>query len=319
MNASSPTIEDYCAIDFGTSNSSLAVCIDGMPTLVPLEGHAFNLPTALFYPSEPDEDILIGRAAVASYMAADEGRLLRSLKSVLGSSLMDSHTDLGPGRVMSFNDILADFLSRIKFRAEKASGVKLRRALLGRPAFFVDEDAERDQKAQDALEAAAKTAGFEEVAFEFEPVAAALAFAHNSDGMHLALVADIGGGTSDFSIIEMTSEGSRILANHGVHVAGTDFDRRVSLTRVMPLLGMGATNPNGRAVPASIYRDLSTWHLVNGLYSQKSKASCTRTVTCMAASSFISDWRACLKTASAINCWRNPSRPRFRRARPAST
>jgi hypothetical chaperone protein len=267
--------EDFCAIDFGTSNSSLVVCIDNYPTLIALEGEALNLPTALFYPAEPGEEVKIGRAAVAAYMAFEEGRLLRSIKSVLGSSLMGSTTELGPGLVMSYTEIIADFLSRIKFRAEKATGKTLGAALIGRPAFFVDDDPAKDQEAQDSLEEAAKLAGFKEVAFEYEPVAAALAFASTSESLEteqMALVADIGGGTSDFSVIHLTAEGSRILANHGVHVAGTDFDRRVSLTSIMPLFGFGATNPNGRAVPNSIYRELATWHRVNTLYSQKSKA-----------------------------------------------
>jgi hypothetical chaperone protein len=264
---------DFCAVDFGTSNSALAVCIDNIPTLIQLEGEAYNLPTALFYPASPAEEVKIGRAAVAAYMAFDEGRLLRSIKSALGTSLMLTNTELGPGRVMAFTDIIADFLSRIKFRAEKATGTKLHSALIGRPAFFVDDDSAKDQQAQDSLEAAAKIAGFKEVVFEYEPVAAALAFASTSTKEQSVLVADIGGGTSDFSIIHMNDEGSRILANHGVHVAGTDFDRRVCLTQIMPLFGLGAQNANGRPVPNSIYRELSTWHMVNALYSQKNKAA----------------------------------------------
>jgi hypothetical chaperone protein len=276
MSKTPPPQEDFCAIDFGTSNSSLAVCIDNYPTLIALEGEAQNLPTALFYPADPGEEVKIGRAAVAAYMDFDEGRLLRSIKSVLGSSLMGSNTELGPGLVMSYTEIIADFLSRIKYRAEKITGKKLAKALIGRPAFFVDDDPVKDQEAQDSLEEAAKLAGFKSVAFEYEPVAAALAFASGSDERpvveQMALVADIGGGTSDFSVIHLTHEGSRILANHGVHVAGTDFDRRVSLASIMPLLGLGATNANGRAVPSSIYRELATWHKVNPLYSQRSKA-----------------------------------------------
>jgi hypothetical chaperone protein len=266
-------LNNFCAIDFGTSNSALAVCEDGVAKLVPLEGDATNLPTALFYPTSPTGEIKIGRAAQAAYVAFEEGRLLRSIKSVLGSALMDASTELGPGRVMTFTEIIADFLLRIKYRAEKTTGRKLQHVLMGRPAFFVDDDPEKDKQAQASLEAAAKMAGFKTVAFEFEPVAAAYAFASTSEKRQTVLVADIGGGTSDFSVIALHEAGSRILANHGVHMAGTDFDRRVSLTSIMPLMGLGASNANGRPVPNGIYRDLSTWHLVNTLYSQKSKAS----------------------------------------------
>ena len=257
----------------------MAVIEDGFPQLIALEGKATNLPSAIFYPSDMGEEILIGRAAVAAYLDQEDGRLLRSLKSILGSALIDAHTDLGPGRVMSFSDIISDYLARLKSRAEKAIGHSLKRVLLGRPAFFVDDDPVRDQQAQDSLESAARRAGFDEISFEFEPVAAAYTFASdpeharpNLSEQRWALVADLGGGTCDFSLLSLESGEQRILANHGVHVAGTDFDRRVALTQIMPLLGLGALNPNGRAVPNSIYRDLSTWHLVNGLYSRKSKA-----------------------------------------------
>jgi hypothetical chaperone protein len=265
--------DNFCAIDFGTSNSAMAVCIDDMPVLVPLEGTATNLPTALFYPADLSEDTKIGREAVAAYMEFEDGRLLRSIKSVLGSSLMQAATEVGPGRALNFTDIISEFIARIKHRAEKHSGLKLTRALIGRPAFFVDGDAENDALAQEALKDAALEAGFNEVVFEFEPVAAALTFSGDVALNQAVLVADIGGGTSDFSIIYVNEEGSRILANHGVHVAGTDFDRRVALRKIMPLLGFGENNPNGKPVPSSIYYDLSTWHLVNSLYSQKSKAS----------------------------------------------
>lgn len=87
------------------------------------------------------------------------------------------------------------------------------------------------------------------------------------------LVADIGGGTSDFSIVrasparrERLDRKSDVLANHGVHIAGTDFDRQVSLAAIMPLLGYGSAAPDGRLVPSSIYFELATWHLINTIH-----------------------------------------------------
>ena len=264
---------NLCAVDFGTSNSAIAVCSGGRVVMAPLEGKACNLPSAIFYPEDPAEPVLIGRAALAAYTAFEEGRLLRALKSVLGSSLMQAHTEVAPGRSMSFEAILTDYLVRIRQRAEQATGMRLDKAVLGRPAFFVDDDPLRDQQAQQSLAEAAGQAGFRDIAFEFEPVAAALSFAHGESAPFLALVADIGGGTADFSVIRWRDQQRDILASHGVHVAGTDFDRRVSLDRIMPLLGLGATNANGRPVPASVYRDLATWHLVNGLYARQSRAA----------------------------------------------
>jgi hypothetical chaperone protein len=107
------------------------------------------------------------------------------------------------------------------------------------------------------------------VAFQFEPIAAALDFESRSKHEHLVLVADIGGGTSDFSIVRTSrarhdrlDRRADILANHGVHIAGTDFDRTVNLATIMPALG--SAGPDGRTVPSSTYFELATWHLING-------------------------------------------------------
>jgi hypothetical chaperone protein len=116
--------------------------------------------------------------------------------------------------------------------------------VLGRPVFFVDDDPAQDARAQAALEAAARSIGFDEVLFQFEPIAAALDHERQVDSERCVLVADIGGGTSDFSIVRVGPSRRKrldrrgdILANHGVHVAGTDFDRHVELTAILPLLG----------------------------------------------------------------------------------
>jgi hypothetical chaperone protein len=117
------------------------------------------------------------------------------------------------------------------------------------------------------------------VAFQYEPIAAAFAHEATLSAEQLVLVADIGGGTSDFSLVRVgprrrarIERQDDILANHGVHVAGTDFDRRVALAAILPLLGYGALGP-GRAgeapreLPSGIFHDLATWHLINTVYA----------------------------------------------------
>jgi len=150
--------------------------------------------------------------------------------------------------------------------------------VMGRPVFFVDDEPERDAAAQASLEAAARAVGFKEVSFQFEPIAAAFDYEQQATHEELVLVADIGGGTSDFSVVRVGPERARridrrddILANHGVHIAGTDFDRHVSLASVMPPMGYGGFGPsiNGQAprpVPSRVYFDLTTWHLINTVY-----------------------------------------------------
>ncbi len=273
---------DVCAIDFGTSNSAIAVADADAMRLVPLENGQPTMPTSVFYlaegPGLQNLPRLYGRAAVASYVEGTEGRLMRSMKSALGSGLMDQHTDIGAGRSVSFADVIATYLLHLKRTAEAHAGRELCRVVMGRPVYFVDEDPVRDAQAQAALEAAARAVGFQEVAFQFEPLAAAFHHEAQVRSEQLVLVADIGGGTSDFSVVrvgpqhrERLDRRDDVLANHGVHIAGTDFDRRIELASIMRELGFGAMGPEvdgrpAREVPSRVYFDLATWHLINSVY-----------------------------------------------------
>jgi hypothetical chaperone protein len=273
----------FCAIDFGTSNSAIAIpdARIGM-RLVELEsGHA-TMPTAVFYFVEgPELDgppRAFGRAAIAAYVDGLDGRLMRSMKSILGSNLIDQTTDVGGGRGAKYLDIVAGYLKHLKARAEAQTGAPIRRAVLGRPVFFVDDDPLRDAQAQAALEAAARQVGFDDVQFQYEPIAAAFDYERGVDREQIVLVADIGGGTSDFSVVRVGPQHAAkldrkgdILANHGVHVAGTDFDRRIELAAILPEYGYGALGPSvagapAREVPSGVYFDLATWHLINTVY-----------------------------------------------------
>lgn len=272
----------YCAIDFGTSNSAIALPDAAhRVSLVEVEPGQRTMPTAVFYTLEgvgPHEDPrrLYGRQALAAYIEGHEGRLMRSMKSVLGSSLVDQSTDVGGGRSVRFLDVISGYLRHLKSLAEAQAGHTLTRAVLGRPVYFVDDEPERDAQAQAALEQAARQVGFSEVSFQYEPIAAALDFEATVDHEQLVLVADIGGGTSDFSLVRVGPErakrvdrGNDILANHGVHIAGTDFDRHVELTAILPLAGFKARGPAPaeREVPSKVYFDLATWHLINTVYT----------------------------------------------------
>jgi len=254
--------------------------------LVPLEPaqgeRGRTMPTAVFYLAEGKElhtlPKLYGRAAVGAYVEGADGRLMRSMKSALGSALMEQHTDIGAGRSVAFGDVIASYLLHLKRSAELHAGHAIDRVVLGRPVFFVDDDATRDAAAQAALETAARAVGFNEIHFQFEPIAAAFHYEEQATREQTVIVADIGGGTSDFSVVRVGPQRrdrldrrDDILASHGVHVAGTDFDRRVELARLMPALGYGAFGPAraGRApleVPSRIYFDLATWHLINTVY-----------------------------------------------------
>jgi hypothetical chaperone protein len=273
----------YCAIDFGTSNS--AVCIpDGVAgmRLVALEAGYPTMPTAVFYAVEGSAALPareFGRAAVAAYVDGIDGRLMRSMKSILGSTLIDQTTDVGGGRAVKYLDVVTGYLQRLKACAEAAAGAPIAQVVLGRPVFFVDDDPARDSSAQRALESAARQAGFRDVRFQYEPIAAAFDYERGVEAEQVVLVADIGGGTSDFSVVRVgprraaaLDRKADILANHGVHIAGTDFDRRIELASILPELGYGALGPSApgapaREVPSAVYFDLATWHLINTVYN----------------------------------------------------
>jgi hypothetical chaperone protein len=268
-----------CAIDFGTSNSAIALPDDaGGVTLVELEPGHSSMPTAVFYAVEDlspfqEPERCYGRAAIAAYVEGTEGRLMRSMKSILGSNLAEQATDIGGGHAVRYLDVIGTYLRHLKQMAERQAGQELDQVVLGRPVFFVDDDPVRDRAAQSALEQAARQVGFRDVRFQFEPIAAALDYEATVQREQRVLVADIGGGTSDFSLVRVgpqrrqaADRRSDILANHGVHVAGTDFDREVELAHVLPAFGYKGLGPQGREVPSKVYFDLATWHLINTVY-----------------------------------------------------
>jgi hypothetical chaperone protein len=262
-------------IDFGTSNSAAALIgPDGTLCVIPLDGTRAEMPTALFFSSET-HTVLYGTQAMQAYLSGAEGRLLRSLKSLLGSRLMDEYT-LVDGQSIRFFDIVVLFFKELKRRCEAHVGQPLHRAMLGRPVHFVDDDAARDNLAQETLGRAALEAGFTDIAFQREPIAAALDFEQRVSVETTALVVDIGGGTSDFTVIRLNPVRSRmadrtadILATAGVHIGGTDFDRLLDLCTVMPLLGYKHIGTGGRPVPNSVFFDLCTWHLIHQAYTRK--------------------------------------------------
>lgn len=265
----------HCGIDFGTSNTAVGTQAGESPILLPLEGDDPTIPSAVFYHDDSPE-IGFGRDAIATYLSGDDGRLMRSIKSVLGTSLMDESTLVG-ARQITFDTVITDFLREMKRRAECALGTELTAVVQGRPVHFTTAGDEADQVAEDTLERILRTIGFTEVRFLYEPVAAALHFEELAGAEHLALVADIGGGTSDFSVVRINPNRSRgaqradaVLGNSGIRLGGTDFDQALGFAHVMPLLGRGTRMPaNGLIAPNWIYTTLSSWPRINMLQAPK--------------------------------------------------
>jgi hypothetical chaperone protein len=262
-----------CGLDFGTSNSTVGrVGTDGAPHLLGLENGQATIPSVLFFGFE-DDRVHFGRAAVAEYVTGAEGRLMRSLKSVLGTALFGDTTRV-KARRMGFGEIIGTYVGELKRRAEAELGQELTQVVMGRPVQFVDGDAAADRAAQGQLEAAVRAQGFRHIAFQFEPIAAALDYERQVTDEKLALIVDLGGGTSDFSLVRVSPDraskpdrSADILATAGVHIGGTDFDRLLAMSRIMPQLGLGSRTKDGkRHLPVAPYYDLSTWHRINRLY-----------------------------------------------------
>jgi hypothetical chaperone protein len=262
MNDQSPA--RACGIDFGTSNSTVGWHRPGVESLIALEDDKITLPSVVFFNMEERRPVY-GRLALHEYLEGYEGRLMRSLKSLLGSKLIKHDTSV-LGTAMPFKDLLALFIGELKKRAETAAGREFEQVVLGRPVHFVDDDAQADQEAEDTLAEVARKIGFKDVSFQFEPIAAA--FDYES----------IGGGTSDFSLVRLSPQRRTrddrhedILATGGVHIGGTDFDKQLSLQGVMPLFGYGSRMKSGAFMPTSHHMNLATWHTINAVYSQKSQ------------------------------------------------
>ncbi len=258
-------------IDFGTSNSAAGICVDGKPHLIPLEGDAQTMPTAVFFDFE-SKKMLLGVQASDALLNGDEGRYMRGLKSLLGTRLMRESRML-LGERLDFIDIVARFLSEVKTRAEKATGQTFTRALSGRPVRFHSDDETRNAQALVDLTECYERAGFDGVTFLNEPEAAARANRDVLAAGDLGLIVDIGGGTSDFTLFRQRGDVDiDIISSYGVRIGGTDFDRRLSIARVMPQLGMGspirhAFGDDTHITPNAIFNDLATWAKIPFLYS----------------------------------------------------
>ncbi len=265
-----------CGIDFGTSNSTVGWLRPDQDSLLPLEDGKITLPSVVFFNTEERRPVY-GRLALHEYLEGYEGRLMRSLKSLLGSKLLKSETTV-LGSALPFKDLLGFFIGELKKRAEAHAERTFEEVVLGRPVFFVDDDPVADQEAQNTLVAVAHKLGFKDVSFQYEPIAAAFDYESGLRREELVLIVDIGGGTSDFSLVRLAPERHHlaerqddILATGGVHIGGTDFDKQLSLAGVMPLFGYGSRMKSDAFMPTSYHLNLATWHTINALYAQKTQ------------------------------------------------
>jgi hypothetical chaperone protein len=219
---------------------------------------------------------LTGPAAIEHYLEAEhKGRLIQSLKSYLSSRLLTGTEVLG--RHYTVEDLISRMLGDLRLHAERQFGVPVRDAMVGRPVRFVGTETTADEAyALERLRHAFELAGYAQVEFEMEPIAAAYAYESTLDHDELIMIGDFGGGTSDFSLLHVGPgvrqrgrKAEDLLGNAGVGLAGDAFDARIVRKLVSPALGSNSMARSGKkilpALPAWIYANLERWHYLSFL------------------------------------------------------
>jgi hypothetical chaperone protein len=282
--------------DYGTSNCSVAIMDNGQPKIVPLQNNN-TIASNLYAPDRDiishwlhqqltgeqqsnfqkerqlqlqksqralrelafdgiETDLVFGKSALEKYLEdPEEGYYIKSPKSFLGAS------GLAPAQIQLFEDIVAAMMSNVKSLTEATLGHEITKTVIGRPINFQGlHGEESNRQAINVLTNAANRIGFKEVEFQFEPVAAGFEFEASLTKETRVLVVDIGGGTSDCSMLLMGPELSNnddrtkhLLAHSGVRVAGNDFDIQLALQGIMPSLGMNSLLKTGKPMPTSSF------------------------------------------------------------------
>ncbi len=260
-------------IDFGTTNSSVArVLPSGEVQLAAfpyMQGTTESFRSLLYLEQVKERGAHIvkswsGPEGIEQYLAADnKGRLIQSLKSFLSSKSLQSTEVFG--RKRKLEELISRILRDLREQSERQFGIKIQHAVVGRPVQFVGaETEEQNIYAQKRLEEAFRIAGFQDIRFEMEPVAAAQFYESTLDHNELLLIGDFGGGTSDFSLLRVgPGIRSGLLGNAGVGIAGDAFDAKIVRHLVSPALGAGTDMRSMHKilpVPTWVYSNLERWH-----------------------------------------------------------
>ena len=283
--------------DYGTSNCSVAKMHNGQPKILQLANDSKTIASNLYAPDRDiichwlyqqlsseqqktfkssrapqlqksqralrelafdgiSNELVFGQAALDKYLEdPEEGYYIKSPKSFLGAS------GLAPLQIQLFEDMVAAMMSNIKTLTEEKLGYGISQTVIGRPINFQGlHGEESNRQAINVLTNAAKRVGFKEVEFQFEPVAAGFEFEASLTKETKVLVVDIGGGTSDCSMLLMGPKlkdndcrVEHLLAHSGVRIAGNDFDIQLALQGIMPSLGMNSLLKTGKPLPTSSF------------------------------------------------------------------
>lgn len=304
--------------DYGTSNCGVATMRNGQPHIIPLLGDESYIASNLYAPSRDvitnwlsqqlvgtqhadflaarknqlqkgqsalrelkfdgiSSELLFGKMALTQYLEdPEEGYYIKSPKSFLGAS------GLASTQIQFFEDIVACMMSNVKKLTEQALQKEVTQTVIGRPINFQGlHGEESNRQAINVLTNAAKRVGFKDVEFQYEPVAAGFEFEASLTKETRVLVVDIGGGTSDCSMLLMSPDFSNndnrnehLLAHTGVRIAGNDFDIQLALQGIMPSLGMNSLLKTGKPMPTANFRQALAINNINEqteFYSAKNR------------------------------------------------
>jgi hypothetical chaperone protein len=268
-------------IDFGTTNSALSIYDEEKKEII----DTVIVPSILYFQIEQSTTeplkYVVGNEAIDAYISDGmKGRFMKSIKRILPrSSFIETRIH---NKRYNASDLVTLILKELKMKADQITGVDCGKAVIGRPVFFDDDNASKDALAQKRLNKAAEDAGFTELRFQFEPIGAAFAYEKTITKKERVLVADLGGGTTDFTYLALDPAkiGSRdrrkdILATGGIYIGGDSFDSAFMWDKGTPYFGKNtmyeAAPGKMLKVPVSLFANICSWEQMNFFNGQKVK------------------------------------------------
>ena len=269
-------------IDFGTTNSALSIYDEQKKEII----DTISIPSLIYFTETKSmvdgESHIVGENAIEAYLNDGmKGRFIKSIKQILSRSTF-TETRIHNKRYTA-SDLVTLILKDLKTKADQIIGEECNKAVIGRPVFFDDDNTSKDTLAQTRLKKAAEMAGFTDVRFQFEPIGAAFAYEKTIKNKERVLVADLGGGTTDFTYLILDPEkvGSQnrkndMIASGGIYIGGDSLDSAFMWDRGTPYFGKNtmyeATPGKKLNVPKSLFANICTWdkmNFFNGLKFQK--------------------------------------------------
>ncbi|MCX2483967.1 Hsp70 family protein [Pedobacter sp. MR2016-24] len=261
-------------IDFGTTNSALSIYDEDKKEII----NTIKVPSLLYFLKEQSAaseelNYVVGEHAITSYLEDGmKGRFIKSIKQILSRSSF-IETKIHHKRYNA-SDLVALILKDLKAKADEIVGYDCKKAIIGRPVFFDDDSTAKDTLAQTRLSKAAALAGFTDVRFQFEPIGAAFAYEKTITKKEKVLVADLGGGTTDFTylILDPAKSGNKnrkedMIASGGIYIGGDSFDSAFMWDQGTPHFGKNtkyeATPGKVLTVPISLFANICSWDQMN--------------------------------------------------------